>query len=350
MARLAVSQLLDRLAKGKVLPGILLLGGDLYLRDTCREKIVEAYVPPEAREWGVTRFSLRESSLDAVFRQAQTLPMMCPRQVVVVSELESLERLGDKARDAAVEQFDDYFSDPAPFTVLVLEAATLDERMKLFKSLSKYALVVGTDLSKNAAERQATAVAVTLQMARDAGAEIDRAAAEELAEMLNGDLALIRAEIEKLATYADQRKRITEADVDALVVSEKSYTIWELTNLLATRQSDRALVFLETRVRAGDQPPMIVGALAWMYRKLIEAQELPPGPQSIRKLGIRPDTAKLALQQARRIPRQQLLEGLRALYEADNQLKSGVANDRAVLEFLLARLTGPVPSARSKAV
>jgi DNA polymerase-3 subunit delta len=183
---------------------------------------------------------------------------------------------------------------------------------------------------------------MTLRMARDAGVEIERAAAEELAEMLNGELALIRTEIAKLATYVGERKSITEADVDALVVSERSYTIWELTELLATRQRDRALVFLDSLVRAGEQPPMIVGALAWMFRKLIEAQELPPGPQSVRRLGMRPATAELALRQARRIPRQMLLEGLRALYEADSQLKSGTKNDRAVLEYVVARLTAPV--------
>ena len=36
MPRVEVSQLLERLAKGKELPAILLLGSDLYLRDTCR--------------------------------------------------------------------------------------------------------------------------------------------------------------------------------------------------------------------------------------------------------------------------------------------------------------------------
>ena len=70
MARIEVSQLLERLAKGKTLPGILLLGGELYLRDTCREKIVEAYVPPEGREWGVTLFSALVAALGAAAKSA----------------------------------------------------------------------------------------------------------------------------------------------------------------------------------------------------------------------------------------------------------------------------------------
>jgi DNA polymerase-3 subunit delta len=347
MPRLGVAHLLERLAKGKLLPGILLVGSDLYLRDTCREKIIEAYIPETARAWGVTRLSLRETPLDRVFRQAQTSPMLSPRQVVVVADLEVLERLGDDARDAVLRQFEQYFADPAPFTVLVLEAAALDQRMKLFKSLREQVLVVEAEICQDPAERQTTAVALTLRMARDAGVEMDRDAAGELSEMLNAQPALIHAEVQKLATYVGERKRVTVADVEALVVSEKSYTIWELTDLLATRQRDRALVFLDTLVRAGEAPPMIVGALAWMYRKLIEAQELPPGPQSVRKLGIRPATAELALRQSRRIPRQQLLDGLQALYEADNLLKSAGADDRAILEFLVAKLTAPALDSKS---
>ena len=53
---------------------------------------------------------------------------------------------------------------------------------------------------------------------------------------------------------------------------------------------------------------------------------------------MRADTAELALRQSRKIPRRQLVAGLRALYEADNQIKLG-ADDRLVLEFLAARLT-----------
>ncbi len=51
-----------------------------------------------------------------------------------------------------------------------------------------------------------------------------------------------------------------------------------------------------------------------------------------------PESAELALRHSRRIPQEQLLAGIAALYEADNLLKSGVANPRAVMEFLVTRL------------
>jgi DNA polymerase III delta subunit len=91
-----------------------------------------------------------------------------------------------------------------------------------------------------------------------------------------------------------------------------------------------------------------VGVLAWMYRKLIEARDLPVGVngfQASRALGMRPDAAEAAVRNAHRIPKKDLLAGLLALAEADSQLKSANPNPRALMEFLIARLTSSAASA-----
>jgi len=100
--------------------------------------------------------------------------------------------------------------------------------------------------------------------------------------------------------------------------------------------------FLDGVLRAGEQPAPIAGAMAWMYRKLIEAREMPAGTpayQAARDLGTRPETAAIALTQSRRMSREGLLQGLVELAEADSELKSGRPNPRAILEFLIAKLT-----------
>jgi DNA polymerase-3 subunit delta len=343
MPPVSAEKFLERLARGKPVAGILLLGDDLYLRDVCRAKLIETYVPAEAREWGVSRFSAADDSLDCVLSQAQTLPMLAPRQVIFVEDAEAFEGLGEQAQSDALGRLEAYLDDPAPFTVLVFEAAVLDQRKKLFKMLSEKALAVAVELGKEPEERQAAAAAMALHMAHEMGVELARDAAGELAESCNGELARVRNELEKLANYAGERRQVTRADVEALVISAKRYSVWQLADMLGSRQASRALEFLDSLLREGEQPAGLVGAMAWMYRKLVEAQELPAhvsGWQAARQLGMRPETAELALRESRKIPRPKLLEGLAALYEADSRLKSGVADQRAVMEFLVARLTG----------
>ena len=345
MAAMSPEQLLARLAKGKPIPGILLLGGDAYLCELCRTKLIEAYVPEAARDWGVRRFSAEDEDVSAVLAQAQTLPMLAQRQVLFVSEVEAWERLGDDSRESLVEELSEYFDDPAPFTVLIFEAAVLDQRMRLAKTLMEKTLTVSVELSSDPTERARLAVPLSFEMAKELGVRLEDEAAEELCDILNGELAAIRTELEKLACYVGDRRVITRADVELLVVSERKYSVWELADMLAAREPARALTFLNSLLRDGEAPPALLGALAWMYRKLLEAQEVPAGAprwQAASRLKMRTDAAELAVRQSRKFPKAQLTQGLAALYEADSRLKSGATSQRAVMEFLVSQLASPM--------
>ncbi len=347
MASVSPEQLLERLAKGKPVPGILLLGDESYLRQLCRRKIADAFVPEGNRDWGITRFSADDDSLSTILGQAQTLPMLAPLQVIFVGDVEAWERLGEDSRDALVKQLSEYLDDPAPFSVLVFEAAALDQRMRLAKMFAEKTVVVAVQLSNDPGERVKLAGALAFEMARELGVELERDAAEELSEILNGELAAIRTELEKLAAYAGDRRRVTRADVELLVVSARKYSVWELAEMLASRKPSQAFEFLDSLLREGEQPAQLLGALAWMYRKLLEAQELPAGAtgwQAASRLGMRAPTAELAVRQSRKFPRTQLTKGLAALYEADSRLKSGGTSQRAVMEFLVAQLASSTPA------
>jgi len=180
-------------------------------------------------------------------------------------------------------------------------------------------------------------------MANEQGVEFERGAAEDLAEFVAADLMRLKTEIDKLATFAAGRKQIRREDVSALVVSEKTTTVWELADLLASRQGKKALEFLNRLLRDGEEPLQMLGAITWMYRKLIEASEVKGvvnGWQAARALGMRPEQAELALQSARKIPKPRFLAGLGALQRADDRLKGGREDARTVMEFLVTELTG----------
>jgi DNA polymerase-3 subunit delta len=344
MPSVSPQQLLDRLAKGKPIPGIFLAGSDRYLRDLCRKKLIETYVAEGTRDWGVRKFSAKEDDVAVILGQARTMPMLAPMQVIFASDAEAWDRLGDDSRESLVKEISEYLDDPAPFTVLVFEAAALDQRMRLAKVLAEKTLTVSAELSGEPSERARLAVPLALEMTADLGASIEPDAAEAVCDLLGGDLTAIRTELEKLAAYAGSGKKITRADVDLLVISSRKYEVWDVADMLAARQPGKALEFLDRLLREGEQAVSLLGALAWMYRKLLEAQELPIGMQgwqAASRLKMRSEKAELAVRQSRKFPKEQLTGGLAALYEADNRLKSGGANQRAVMEFLVAQLASP---------
>jgi DNA polymerase-3 subunit delta len=344
MPGISTDQLLARLSKGKPIPAILLLGNDSYLRGLCRKKIAEAYVAEGARDWGIKRFSANDDEASDVIGAARMAPMLAPQQVIFVAESESWERLGEDSRDALVKNLAEYLSNPAPFTVLVFEATELDQRMRLAKMLAEKTLTVSVELSTDATERMRLAVPLAIEMARELGAELEKDAAEKLCEILNGELASVHTEVAKLAAYAGEGRKIRHVDVDLLVVSERTHDVWELTEMLTAQQPARALEYLDSLLREGEAPVQLLGAMAWTYRKLLEAQELPAGTngwQAASRLGMRPQAAELAVKQSSKFPRTQLTKGLEALYQADNLLKSGGTGQRAVMEFLVVQLASP---------
>src|SRR6266849_7715611 len=351
MPHVSHEEILSRLTTGKPIPALLLLGDEPFLRDASRAQLIETFVPEAARVWAVSRYSADRGETQDALEQAQTLPMLAPRQIVFLEDVEKIEKLGEKNRDAAVEQLEAYLGNPAPFTMLVLEATALDQRMKLAKLLVEKTLVVDVGLGENAADRQVTAVALARTIAKEQNVEFERGAAEDLAEFVAADLMRLKTEIEKLSTYAGERKLIRRQDVTALVISEKTTTVWELADMLATRQGKRALEFLDCLLRDGEEPLQMLGAITWMYRKLIEASELKGvsnGFQAARALAMRPEQAEVALQSARKIPKARLLQGLQSLQAADSRLKGGAEDPHAIMEFLISDLAAPAARSASR--
>jgi DNA polymerase III subunit delta len=355
MPELSPDKLLERLAKGKPVPAIVLEGTDPYLREMCRSKIIDAYVPEPMRDWALGRVSVRGSDWSELFQRAETMPMLAPCQVLLIDGAESIQSRGRDGADGddADEDSDDprkdtlkalaeYLEKPAPFTVLVFEVPKLDHRQRLYKVLAEKALVVELTLGNE------SAAALAEQMAAELGAQIERPAASLLAEIVNSEPARVRVEMQKLAAYVQGRGRITAADLEELVPKARKNTVWQLADMLATRRRADAFAFLENLLREGEEPIGLVGVLAWMYRKLMEARDLPAsmnGFQAARALGMRPEAAEAAVRNAHRIPKKDLVAGLLALAEADSQLKSSNPNPRALLEFLIARLTSSAFSA-----
>jgi DNA polymerase III delta subunit len=358
MRAASAKQLCDRLAKGKAPSLVVLLGADPYWRDLCRGKLLEALVPETLREWAVARLSARDADVEEVIGRAQTSPMLAPRQLLFVGEADAWEKGSEeeaetkgrgkgKAKGEAkstmgkrIGALAAYLEDPASFTVLVLEAEKLDQRTRFARLLAEHALVVQLDAGG------ADPAQLAMEMARGLGVDLEPQVAARLAEATAGRAARMATELEKLACHAGEGGKITAAAVRELVVAEGSAEVWELAALFAEGRRGRALELIDELMRKGETPPRLVGALAWMFRKLMLASDLPAGInkfQAARELGMRPDAALTAVAHAHRLPSSRLRDGLMTLAEADDRLKSRSKDDRATMEFLVARLTRQDP-------
>jgi len=113
--------------------------------------------------------------------------MLSPQQVVFLEDAEAIEKLSEKNRDEAVAQLGAYLEDPAPFTVLVVEATEPGSTHEIGKAAGGENSGGGMRAWRKRGERQAAAVVLRGDWER-AGSGIRKRPREDLAEFVAADL------------------------------------------------------------------------------------------------------------------------------------------------------------------
>jgi len=349
-------QFLSRMKKGTLAPAYLFLGPEAYGRDRCRQALIEAVLPPDDREQGLTRYDLRESSLADVIEDARSLSLFATKRVIVAGNADFAlpkqkadEEEGDDEAPVAsgTESLDEYLKDPTPDVVLLFEAVRFDfegEEKKRLERIRKFYLSVteAVELRRYAideARQEAQA------LAKRRGLEIDRTSLDFLVEALGADVARVAVEIEKLALYS---RSVTLEDISTLVPDARATTIFALVNALGRRDRRRSLQILDTLTRDGEYLPLALTFLSSLFRMALVAKDT--GLRSAQQIqghfsrlgvpvwGAR---AEQIYQTVGRFSKEQLELGLKLIFDADRGMRHPRPDDRIVMERFIFALTSP---------
>ena len=213
------------LQRGDFDPAYLFHGDDDFLKEAKVRAIIERATDPGTRDFNFE--ALRGAELDAGTLAAAlaALPMMAARRVLVVRDVTALKK---DARTALVK----YLRRPALDTVLVLTAiagAKVDKELLDGAFAVEFKPLNENDLSKWIAHQT-----------KALGVEITPKAAELLAGATGNDLALLTGEMDKLRSYTNG-DTIDEAAVSAIVGVRAGETLPDLLDLIARRESGRAI-------------------------------------------------------------------------------------------------------------
>jgi DNA polymerase-3 subunit delta len=350
---------------GKLRPGYVLAGDEIFLLDRCRAAVLKAFVPPDLRDFCLSDFDLTSTSIFEVLDRAQTPSLMAPFQVIFVRNVRQLFTRGAKKDEFAA--LDRYFKSPNPQAMLLFIADFLripadTRRMELddknrFERLTETlgahcGMVELARVSEEDAMRWATAKAQESD-----GLRLEADAARELVDALGADMMLVSSELEKLLLYTSGRGRITLGDVETMVLSAKQRTLYELTDAISARDRVRALALLEGLLNSSDAgEDAAIGhlyMLARTFRQMLVILE--KNVRDSRAIwqalwqGFRmpPFAADDLIRQARRYKsRRELTRALRLVARADLELRSSPPDKRLVLERLVYELASePKPSA-----
>jgi len=338
-------------------PGYILLGDEAFLYHRCRQGVLAALAPPEARDFSLHDFDLADTPIFEVLDCAQTPSLMAPFQVLFVRNLKLL--YGRGTRKAEFAAIDAYFRSPNPQAVLLFVADHLriptDLRKMDYQDKERYDRIRETlgewcGMVELARVAESDAVRWVTLEAESRGIRFDPDAARELVDALGADMMLVASEMEKLCLYVSGREpHVSLGDVETMVLAAKQRSLYELTDAISQKDRTRALLLLHGLLNASDGgEDAAIGHLYMLARTfrqmLIILEKNVRDSRAIWAVlwqGFRmpPFAAEDLIRQARRYKsRRELTRALRLVAKADLELRSSPANKLLVLERLILAL------------
>lgn len=321
-------------------PVYLVRGDDeVILRDAARELIHRLLGDVDAGlavdEIGRERFQPTdgsEPSIAPLVQAAQTPPFLTDRRVVVGRDLEVFTRAEQVAPLVA------YLDDPLPTTSLVLVWA----QGRVPKSLTDAVKLAGGEhVDSNPGRKVATWVDDQLRVA---GLQLDRAGADRLVGWLGDDPQRLVGLIGTLVGAFGEGARLGIDDIEPFLGEGGGVPPWELTDALDRGDIATALAKLRRMLDGGGRHPLVVMAtLHGHYARMLQLDGAPVVGErdAAQILGLKGSTfpARKALQQARRLGHDRIVDAMSLLAAADLDLRGAKAwPEDLVLEVLVARL------------
>jgi DNA polymerase-3 subunit delta len=340
-----MSSLYDDLKRGDFHPIYVLTGDEEFEKRSALGAIRSAILGGKPDVLNESKLLWKETDPDEIVTLCQTLPMMSPRRLVVVQEVDNVS--SEQSQIVAT-----YLEDPAPTATLVLTGASIDQRLKMVTRAKK----IGTVLAFRAPYANKIPSWIERHV-RSRGARIEGAASELLSTVIGTDLVALAGAVERLLLYIGEEGANPLITVDAVencIARTKVHSIFELTDALGRKQTAEALQVVAAMLESKEAPIRIVAMIARHFRRLWEAQqglENGESPDQIgRQLRVHSFFLRDFLRQAKLFTPANYETLFHRLFETDRLLKSSRAAAELHLQQLILEIctkgdsTSPAPN------
>lgn len=323
---MTLEELRASLAAGSLEPVYLIAGEEPLQREEALAALREHVLAGAPADFNLDRLDAAAVSPAALGDVLRTLPVMAPRRLVELREPEASRAAGRGFGEALVALIEE-LGRGGSASVLVLIAARVDRRTRWVRAVGEGA-TVQCDPPRGARE---TAAFIRGE-AKKQGVSLAKGVPERLALRVGAQPLLLRQEIAKLSLLAGPQGEVTLEHVVAAAVDVAEEPVWDLTDAIGDGRGADALALLARLARGGAAPPLVLGALASHFRRLLRLR-------GGGNLGLPPFVRQKLEAQARHYTESRLLACLGAIHETDLALKgSGVLPPQLSLERLVIGL------------
>jgi DNA polymerase III subunit delta len=337
---LTVDALKKNIKNKNTSPIYLIWGTELYLAEEAVQSI-SSLLAPDERDFNLSIHNLDEISVQEVLEDAETMPFLGDRRIVVMKNAAFLTAAKDKAKiEHDLKVFEQYIQNPAEYTTLVIVVPyeKLDERKKIVKQLKSQAETIQvSQLSNETAEKWLFKEAQSLNVS------IETDAIELLLSRLGTKMSVLAKEIEKMALFVGINGNITKETVDELVARTLEDDVFGLVDHVVHKRTEQALRTFYDLMKQNQEPIQIHALITRQFRIINGVKELQKkgyGEKQIASaLKLHPYAVKLAAKHAGQFDERFLRNCLDDFAETDYKMKTGQMDKTLLLEMEIIKLS-----------
>lgn len=309
-------------------PIFLFLGNDAYSKEKAIKDICSS-LDRSSRQLDYKVFYGQDAEADDILSHLTTVPFLASKRFVVIKDSEKLTK-ESKARLAA------YIKKPSGSSYLILESNVPfvpEEYAKIsgYINIRMFRDPTGQDFDSRIKNFMASR-----------GKDIDPDAVRELKELNGNDPLALSQELEKLAVFVGDKKKVGPGDVEAVVGKNITVSAFELNRTIDGENVDGAVKIVSDLLMSGKKHYEIVGLICWHLRRMLRAKSLQAGGGSdaaianILKIGRRHYDEFFG--QVRSTKLSVIRSRIKILLEADLDIKRARFDPALALEFAIIRL------------
>jgi DNA polymerase-3 subunit delta len=158
-----------------------------------------------------------------------------------------------------------------------------------------------------------------------ANVSIDGETAKLLAEYCSCDMTRIETETAKLIAYVGNGGNISNDDVYDMVSQDTEYKIYEMTDFIANKMFDKALMVIKDMMSKGEPAQRIIVSIYFYFRKLLHVAISDSDNKELAEmLGMQEFAVRKVKQQADKFKKKALKNAVDSLIDLDCKIKSGL--------------------------
>ncbi|MBS6956618.1 MAG: DNA polymerase III subunit delta [Enterocloster asparagiformis] len=308
-------------------PVYLLFGDEVFLKKSYKNRLKEAVTGGDTMNYNY--YEGKGINVPEILGMADTMPFFAEKRLILVEDSGFFKGGGEAERLA------EYLPGIPETTCLLFVETEVDKRSKLYKAVKKYGYAA--EMARQEPAQLARWAAGVLSRE---GKKITGRTMDLLLSKAGDDMENILSELDKLISYTLGRDVITDADVEAVCITQVTNKIFDMITAISNRQTRKAMDLYEDLLTLKEPPMRILFLIARQFNQILQVKELMGKGMDkstiASKLKLAPFVAGKIMLQAKSFTREQIFSYVNLCVDAEEAVKTGKLQDRLAVELLIA--------------